>query len=237
MSCAGLIAAICVLLGLSTGNPLMILFALALVWEVASSVIELFGILIVALLAVRFLNQRKYYSISVALAVLFFLISLPFGRASYYHVINLGAPPGTNPSSYRPLHQPLSRYFLDETRVYCDDEKLTAADVNTLTGVKHCTQTKHHQLCGEDVTSIDYAKDKSNVFYECAMILRADPETFVLSSFDYAKDKNHVYYSGKILENADTASFATISWEEDSSKLGYDAQDKNHKYWMGKIVQ
>jgi DKNYY family len=67
----------------------------------------------------------------------------------------------------------------------------------------------------------EYAKDKSNVYYQGRPIVGTDADTFVLlKGGPYAKDKNHVYLLDTIVVNADPASFKQLEYPYARDKKG-----------------
>lgn len=73
-----------------------------------------------------------------------------------------------------------------------------------------------------------YAKDDKHVYYEGAVLKKADPETFVVLDSFYAADGRHVYCGNRIVE-ADAKTFVVL-------KDGY-AKDCEHLFLRGFIEE
>ena len=79
---------------------------------------------------------------------------------------------------------------------------------------------------------------KDVVSFKCSKMEEADKETFEILSLEYAKDKNNVYYEGKIIKNADLKTFEVIKENPGKILLNQEqyAHDKNRIYFSSKEI-
>ena len=51
---------------------------------------------------------------------------------------------------------------------------------------------------------------KDVVSFKCSKMEEADKETFEILSLEYAKDKNNIYYQGKVIKELDSKTFEVV---------------------------